>query len=113
MTIDTLWLMFGTILVLIMQAGFLCFASGLTRSKNSINVAMKNTADLVVTFLVWWAVGFGLAFGESNYGLFGGSTFFVTIDKDSSTLGSFFLFQAMFCATAITIISGAVAERTR
>ncbi|MBU2882775.1 ammonium transporter [Psychrosphaera sp. B3R10] len=113
MTIDTLWLMFGTILVLIMQAGFLCFESGLTRTKNSINVAMKNLADLVVTFMVWWAIGFGLAFGDSWGGTLGTNYFFVTIDQNTPELGSFFLFQAMFCATAITIVSGAVAERTR
>ncbi|MDU0111480.1 ammonium transporter [Psychrosphaera aquimarina] len=113
MTIDTLWLMFGTILVLIMQAGFLCFESGLTRTKNSINVAMKNLADLVVTFMVWWAVGFGLSFGDSWSGTLGTNYFFVTIDENSPELGSFFLFQAMFCATAITIVSGAIAERTR
>ncbi|MDC2887641.1 hypothetical protein [Psychrosphaera algicola] len=75
MTIDTLWLMFGTILVLIMQAGFLCFESGLTRTKNSINVAMKNLADLVVTFMVWWAIGFGLAFGDSWGGTLGTNYF--------------------------------------
>ncbi|WP_111979997.1 ammonium transporter [Algibacillus agarilyticus] len=113
MTIDTLWLMFGTILVLIMQAGFLCFESGLTRTKNSINVAMKNLADLVVTFMIWWAIGFGLSFGDSWSGVVGTDYFFVSIDQNSPELGSFFLFQAMFCATAITIVSGAIAERTR
>lgn len=113
MTIDTLWLMFGTILVLIMQAGFLCYESGLTRAKNAINVAIKNIADLVITFMIWWAVGFAFSFGDSWQGVIGLSNFFVTIDQDSPALGSFFLFQAMFCATAITIVSGAVAERTR
>ena len=113
MTIDTLWLLFGTILVLIMQAGFLCFESGLTRAKNSINVAMKNTADLIVTFMVWWSLGFGFAFGDSWQGLVGSELFFVRIDQHNPALGSFFIFQAMFCATAITIISGAIAERTK
>ncbi|AWB66444.1 PAS domain S-box protein [Saccharobesus litoralis] len=113
MDLDLLWLMISTILVLMMQAGFLCLESGLTRAKNSINVAIKNLADLILVFLLWWLFGFGLAFGESEIGLWGSDHFLLEIGNNDAKLGVFFLFQAMFCATAVTIISGAIAERTK
>ncbi len=94
-----------------MQAGFMCLESGLTRSKNSINVAAKNLADFAVSSLLFWAIGYGLMFGSSHLGWFGSEHFLVNLD--TATLSTFFLFQVMFCSTATTIVSGAVAERMK
>jgi len=111
--LHTLWIVIASALVFLMQAGFLCLESGLTRRKNSINVAIKNLADFCVTTVVFWAVGYGLMFGVSRQGWLGSDRFgedFLALDGFS---GAFFLFQAMFCGAAVTIMSGAVAERLR
>ncbi len=108
--IDQLWLLICSGLVLLMQAGFMCLESGLTRSKNSINVAVKNIADFAVSILLFWAFGYALMFGVSQTGWFGTSNFFFSSSNQSSN-AVFFIFQAMFCGTSTTIISGAVAER--
>lgn len=111
-SIDALWVILGAILVFMMQAGFLCLEAGVTRSKNAINVAMKNVCDFAVAMLVFWCLGFGIMFGSSQSGWFGATFFFPEFDGDSAYwLAVFFLFQVMFCATAATIVSGAVAER--
>ena len=110
--LDILWIVLCTGLVLVMQGGFLCLETGVTRSKNSINVAFKNVTDLVVTLIVFWAVGYGLMFGTSVGGWFGSDRFAVK-DTPGAFLTAFFLFQSMFCATMVTIVSGAVAERMR
>ncbi len=107
------WIMLCAVLILLMQAGFMCLESGLTRSKNNINVASKNLADFGVSILVFWLLGYALMFGESLYGWIGINQFFFTIDELSPEQGVFFFFQAMFCGTAVTIISGAVSERMR
>ena len=60
---NSLWLIFNTFLVFIMQPGFMCLESGLTRTKNSINVAIKNLLDLGISILLFWAVGYGIIFG--------------------------------------------------
>jgi len=104
------WLLITAFLVFIMQAGFLCLETGKIRSKNSINVAAKNISDFIIAVLVYWAFGFALMFGESQNGLWGGSEFFFG-DQQSPYQISFFLFQTMFCGTAATLLSGAVAER--
>ncbi len=109
--IDTLWLLLCSCLVFIMQAGFMCLESGLTRSKNSINVAAKNLSDFGVSILLFWAVGYGLMSGTSYKGWIGINHFFLNLD--TSNLAAIFLFKAMFCSTAITIVSGAVAERIK
>jgi Amt family ammonium transporter len=113
LSLDALWLLLSAILVLLMQAGFLCLESGGTRSKNAINVAMKNAADLVVTLLVFWLLGFGLMFGVSPDGVVGRDHFFLDLHAETPWVPVFFIFQAMFCATAATIVSGAIAERVR
>lgn len=112
--LDTLWILLCAGLVFVMQAGFLCLESGLTRNKNSINVAAKNLSDFVVAALAYWLVGFGLMFGPSVAGWFGQGLFGALdqIGGDANLL-AFVLFQIMFCATAATIVSGAVAERMR
>ncbi|MGB0681685.1 MAG: ammonium transporter [Magnetovibrionaceae bacterium] len=108
--LNILWIVISTGLVLIMQGGFMCLETGLTRSKNSINVALKNMLDLALAILVFWAVGYGLMFGASWDGLIGTDRFFALEERDSFH-SAFFLFQALFCGTAVTIVSGAVAER--
>lgn len=107
---DLLWIALSTAMVFSMQGGFLCLESGLTRSKNNINVAMKNIVDYCVAVVVFWLFGYALMFGRSLGG-FIGTDGFLLFGYDSFDLQVFFLFQSMFCATAATIVSGAVAER--
>ena len=108
---DTLWVIDCAILVFIMQAGFMCMETGLSRYKNSINVALKNAADFGVSVVIFWIFGFGIMFGTSYNGFFGTDLFFFKTDK--ADYMTYFVFQAMFVATAATIISGAVAERMK
>jgi Amt family ammonium transporter len=108
---DTTWLMTAAALVFLMQAGFALLESGMSRSKNSVNVLMKNLMDCCVGSLLFWCVGYGLMFGVNNNGLFGESHF-MPVQMDDWGY-SFLLFQMMFAATAATIASGAMAERTR
>jgi len=109
--IDTLWVINCAILVFIMQAGFMCMESGLSRHKNSINVALKNAADFGVSVVMFWLFGFGIMFGTSYKGIIGTDLFF--FKTNISEYQTYFVFQAMFVATAATIISGAVAERMK
>lgn len=113
--IDILWVLFASLLVFIMQAGFAMVESGMTRSKNSINVAIKNLTDLGVSFLAFWLFGFALMFGTSENGFAGTTGFFLNLSLEDNPMwtGVFFLFQSMFCSTAATIVSGAVAERMK
>ncbi|MEM9539591.1 MAG: ammonium transporter [Cyanobacteria bacterium P01_E01_bin.42] len=109
---DILWLIVCSGLVFLMQPGFMCLESGLTRSKNSINVAVKNLADFGISVALFWAFGYALMFGASRAGWFGSSGFFLNLEAPPK-LAAFFLFQTMFCSTATTIVSGAVAERLK
>ena len=104
------WLAISTLLVLLMQAGFACFEAGSVRQKNSINVAFKNVADLGLTTILFLIVGYPLMFGPSIDGWIGWGP--SPIFGDDSGLQLNALFQAMFAGTAVTIVSGAVAERT-
>jgi ammonium transporter len=110
-TADLGWLLLCAALVLFMQAGFTALESGLVRSKNSINVAIKNFANLLVAASLFWIFGFGLMFGSDEGGLVGSSSFL--FDSDRAFLTAFFLFQLGFIGTATTLMSGAVAERMR
>ncbi len=109
--LDILWILISAFLVFLMQPGFMCLESGLTRSKNSISVAVKNLSDFILSVFVFWAVGYGLMYGISAAGLIGKSGFFLRFSSGEPFPAAFFLFQAMFCGTATTIFSGAVAER--
>ena len=109
--LDTFWLLICAILVFLMQAGFMCLESGLSRNKNSINVALKNVTDFGIAVVTFWAFGFALMYGTSVMGLFGNKFYFFTTKV--AGYQTYFVFQAMFVATAATIISGAVAERLR
>ena len=111
--IDILWVVFASVLVFLMQAGFLCLESGMTRSKNSINVAIKNLADFCLSTLVFWCFGFGLMFGVSYQGWLGADLFALDLASAPPSLTVFFLFQVMFCGAAVTILSGIVAERMK
>lgn len=104
------WLLITAALVFTMQAGFLCLESGRIRSKNSINVAAKNISDFIISAIIFWLFGFGLMFGHSAFGIIGTSEF-VFGSHSTPWQVSFFLFQLMFCGTAATLTSGAVAER--
>ncbi|MEB3340084.1 ammonium transporter [Okeania sp.] len=111
-TIDILWILLCSGLVFLMQPGFMCLESGLTRSKNSINVAIKNLTDFGVSVACFWAFGFAFMFGASYSGLIGHTNFFLGTELQPFDI-ALFLFQVMFCGTATTIVSGAVAERMK
>lgn len=112
--VDTIWVLFAAALVFFMQAGFAMVETGFTRAKNAGNIIMKNLMDFALGSLVFWIVGFGLIFGPSIGGLIGTPDFFVRGDYSSTFPSSaFFIFQTVFCATAATIVSGAMAERTK
>ena len=112
---DYLWTLVAAALVFFMQAGFAMVESGFTRAKNAINIMMKNLMDFSMGSIAFWAVGFGLMFGATSTGWFGTSGFFLSDfspDGDPWVL-AFWMFQAVFAATAATIVSGAMAERTK
>lgn len=109
--IDVIWLASASAMVFFMQAGFALLESGMSRSKNCINVVMKNYTDVCLGTLIFWLVGFGLMFGVNPSGFFG-ETGFAMRDGQSWDF-SFLLFQTMFAATAATIASGAMAERVK
>lgn len=108
---DIAWVVAASAFVFFMQAGFALLEGGQSRAKNSVNVIMKNYADMAFGVLAYWAVGFGLMFGASWAGWAGASHFFPDLQTGSDA--TFFIFQVMFAATAATIVSGAVAERMR
>jgi Amt family ammonium transporter len=112
-SLDMVWVLVAAGLVLFMQVGFMLLEAGLVRSKNSINVAQKNLLDLAVSVLIFAFFGFSLAFGAGG-GWFAGfdTRLFGLAGLDPWGL-TVFAFQVMFCGTAATIISGAVAERMR
>ena len=109
--IDLLWILISSFLVFLMQLGFALIETGTVRTKNTINVAMKNLIDTVFGIIFFWIIGFGIMFGADNFGLFGTTSYLIN-GKDLEENALFF-FQAMFAATAITIVSGAVAERIK
>ena len=113
MNSSDVWLIVSTFLVFLMQPGFMCLESGLTRAKNSINVAIKNLVDLAISILVFWGLGYGLIFGTSLGGIVGGDRFWFNPEFFTTQQIIFFSFQMMFCSTAVTIVSGATAERLK
>ncbi len=112
---DTIWTLVAAALVFFMQAGFAMVETGFTRAKNAGNIIMKNLMDFALGVPAFWIIGFGLMHGGSSL-LIGGIDFFIR--GDYSIAGSipspvFVIFQMVFCATAATIVSGAMAERTK
>ncbi len=114
---NTMWTLIGAMLVMFMQPGFALVECGLTRAKNAANIIMKNYADFMLGALVFFVLGFGFMFGDSAGGLIGTKFFCMTGFDASNADGqwalTFWFFQAVFCATSATIVSGAVAERTK
>ncbi|MDR2798306.1 MAG: ammonium transporter [Treponema sp.] len=110
--LDMVWLFCGAILVFVMQAGFALVEAGLTRAKNATNIIMKNLMDFCFGALVYWALGWGLMYGADTLGILGTSDFFKGLMGDYTFYRDWF-FQVVFAATAATIVSGAMAERTQ
>ena len=115
--VNTMWTLIGAALVFFMQAGFAAVEAGFTRSKNSGNIIMKNLMDFSIGTPLYWFTGFGIMFGTQS-AVFGGLDFFARGDysailPDGVSFFTYFIFQTVFCATAATIVSGAMAERTK
>jgi Amt family ammonium transporter len=115
--IDTVWMLVAAFMVFFMQPGFAMVEAGFTRAKNACNIIMKNLMDFSVGSIAYWAVGFGIMFGADSMGLFGTDGFFLSVGDPATTEGlwqiAFWMFQVVFAATAATIVSGAMAERTK
>jgi len=103
-----LWILLSGILVFFMQAGFTLVESGFTRSKNAVNISMKNILDISVGTISFWALGYGLMYGDTNGFIATSGLFFNPGDGAHDVF-----FQTVFCATAATIVSGAIAGRTK
>lgn len=113
-SIDTVWILLAAFLVFFMQPGFAMVETGFTRSKNAVNILMKNLVDVCIGCVLFFLVGFGLMFGKDAGGFIGTDNFIVSILGRSDTSNfAFWIFQAVFAATAATIVSGAVAERIK
>lgn len=112
-SVDVIWTLFGAALVFLMQAGFALCEAGMTRAKNTGNILMKNLMDFCIGTPIYWFIGFGIMFGGTG-ALIGGFDPFITGEYDFGTLPTmcYVIFQTVFCATAATIVSGSMAERT-
>jgi Amt family ammonium transporter len=113
LNINIVWTCIAAFLVFFMQAGFAMVEAGFTRAKNAVNILMKNLMDFSVGTLAFFLIGFGLMFGKSN-GFFGTTLFGMSgVTPGSDWNWTFLIFQTVFAATAATIVSGAMAERTK
>ena len=116
-SVDTIWVLLGAALVFFMQPGFAMVETGLTRAKNAGNIVMKNVMDFALGTLIFWIFGFGLMFGTDIGGIIGTPDFFILNWNVEPGTGypamAYIIFQTVFCATAATIVSGAMAERTK
>ncbi len=114
-SVDTIWVLLGAVLVFFMQAGFAMVETGFTRAKNAGNIIMKNLLDFAIGTIVFWALGFGLMFGKDHGGIIGSIDLLIRGEYGPFTFPTpaFIIFQTVFCATAATIVSGAMAERTK
>jgi Amt family ammonium transporter len=111
--LNIVWTCLAAFLVFFMQAGFALVETGFTRAKNAVNILMKNLMDFSVGSLAFFLVGFGLMFGATN-GLFGTTLFGLKgVEMGTPWEWTFLIFQTVFAATAATIVSGAMAERTK
>lgn len=119
--VNTIWVLVGAALVFFMQAGFAMVETGFTRAKNAGNIIMKNLMDFSIGTPIFWLIGFGLMFGNTGnggiIGTIGGiaseSNYGNAMCPDGVPFWAFLIFQTVFCATAATIVSGAMAERTK
>ncbi len=110
---DTSWIIMAAMMVFLMQIGFCMLEMGLSRAKNTLNVAMKNVLDFAASSLAFLFFGFTLMFGASVSGLIGWDLFALWTIPGDSPFWTYWFFQTMFAATACTIASGAMAERTK
>jgi Amt family ammonium transporter len=114
--VNTVWMLLAAMLVFFMQPGFALVEAGFTRTKNTANILMKNLVDFMVGSLLFWFIGFGFMFGVGG---FVGVPHFIDLDMMDSIIDNglpiegFLIFQTVFCATSATIVSGAMAERTK
>lgn len=111
--LNIVWTLVAGVLVFFMQAGFALVETGFTRAKNAVNIMMKNTLDFVAGSLAFMVLGYALMFGHAWHGVIGTSGFFMAGPTGSDFNWTFMFFQTMFAATAATIVSGAMAERTK
>ena len=112
--VDTVWVLIAAMLVFFMQPGFALVEAGLTRAKNTANILMKNFVDFSVGSVLYWLLGFSIMFGTGSF--LGWDGFGITgVENPCGNLPKecYFIFQTVFCATAATIVSGAMAERTK
>ncbi len=115
MSLNNVWVLLAAILVMFMQPGFAMVEAGFTRGKNSANILMKNLMDFSIGSLLYWMIGYSLMYGESIVGFIGGLdlAFFKSTGTGDYADYTDMLFQTVFAATAATIVSGAMAERTK
>jgi Amt family ammonium transporter len=113
-SIDTMWILVAAVLVMFMQPGFALVEAGFTRSKNTANILMKNLMDFSIGSLIFWLLGYTLMYGEDVGGFVGRvSLFFGSNEINGVPDKASLMFQTVFAATAATIVSGAMAERTK
>ncbi len=115
-SLDTVWMLLAAMLVFFMQPGFALCEAGFTRSKNTANILFKNFVDFMVGSVLFWFIGFGFMFGSDGAGFIGAPNFGdLSFYKSSAGLPTegFLIFETVFCATSATIVSGAMAERTK
>ena len=113
-SLDTVWMLLAAMLVFWMQPGFALCEAGFTRSKNSVNILMKNFVDFILGSLLFFFVGFGFMFGSDGAGFIGAPNWGdLSFYKGDLPVEGFLIFETVFCATAATIVSGAMAERTK
>ena len=113
-SLDTVWMLLAAMLVFWMQPGFALCEAGFTRSKNTVNILMKNFVDFMLGSLLFFFVGFGFMFGSDGAGFIGAPNWGdLSFYKGELPVEGFLIFETVFCATAATIVSGAMAERTK
>lgn len=115
-SLDTVWMLLAAMLVFFMQPGFALCEAGFTRSKNTANILFKNFVDFMIGSVLFWFIGFGFMFGSNGAGFIGAPNFGdLSFYKSSAGLPTegFLIFETVFCATSATIVSGAMAERTK
>ena len=114
---DIMWLVLAAFLVMFMQAGFSLLESGLTRARNTVNIMTKNLMDFSLACLIYWAVGYALMYGGNGNGFIGWDANLLFLGSANTgqddALSASWLFQVVFAGTAATIVSGAMAERTK
>ncbi len=114
LSMDTVWMLLAAMLVFFMQPGFALCEAGFTRSKNTANILFKNFVDFMFGSLLFWFVGFGFMFGSDGAGFIGMPNWGdLSFYKGDLPVEGFLIFETVFCATSATIVSGAMAERTK